>query len=698
MPSSTASDVAPPLAGGTGVAAARAGHRIIGAALLALTLPPWYVLLRTPRTGHAGNNVVPQYELYADFMWSGILLMLPIALIGGLLGARLSPRSRAASRLPSPPAILLPVLLAVLATALTLGFSLQVLEGRPNLIDSLAQALHARFWAEGRLAGPASDGGGFRFVQNALFTERGWVSQYPPGHVALLALGFRAGAAVLVGPVLAGITVFFSALLARRLFPRDPATAMLGPALLAVSPFFIALAGAWMNHVTAAAAIVAGTYFLVRAWQERPAWALAAGALFGWSFATRPLATLAMAAAAALTAPALSERPVKFRAFAALNARAVAGALPFVIALLAYNAWFFGHPLRMGYDAALGPAMGLGFHQDPWGNYYGLREAFAYTSGDLLTLGVNLFESPLPSVPLIGLFLLCARHVSPAVRLLLAYAIGAVLANALYWHHGLFMGPRMLHEAAPAWVLLFAVAAVAIVRSVPPLRGRLAAHFSTRGAAVAAVFGSLAIGLTALAPQRLASYGGDWFEIMRTPAPRLESPALVFVHDAWTGRVAMTLAAAGYRLDQVETLVRQNSTCALHHFAVQTGGHERPAVLPAALDTVPRPDRLPLLVEIAPGDRIRAWPDEQLTPECSRQARSDRFGILDLAPLAWQGDLPLSTPRGALFVRDLGPERNAELIAAHPDRTPWLYAMTAGGAPRLLPYAEGMSLLWGTAR
>ena len=61
-----------------------------------------------------------------------------------------------------------------------------------------------------------------------------------------------------------------------------------------------------------------------------------------------------------------------------LGGAAVGGA-PFALALAAYNRALFGAPSRFGYEAAFGPAHGLGFHRDPWGNLYGLREAVAYT-------------------------------------------------------------------------------------------------------------------------------------------------------------------------------------------------------------------------------------------------------------------------------------------------------------------------------
>jgi hypothetical protein len=46
-----------------------------------------------------------------------------------------------------------------------------------------------------------------------------------------------------------------------------------------------------------------------------------------------------------------------------------------------------------------------------------------------------------------------------------------------------------------------------------------------------------------------------------------------------------------------------------------------------------------------------------------------------------------------MFVRDLGPERNHELIARFPERQPNVLLRRNGGF-ELVGYAEGMAALW----
>jgi hypothetical protein len=80
-----------------------------------------------------------------------------------------------------------------------------------------------------------------------------------------------------------------------------------------------------------------------------------------------------------------------------------------------------------------------------------------------------------------------------------------------------------------------------------------------------------------------------------------------------------------------------------------------------------------------------------------REALSDRFGALDVTPLLWQGDLPGLGGNAALFARDLGPERNAALIAAESGRRAFLLTADTVGRVNLEPYDIGVLRLWGAA-
>lgn len=679
--------------------------RACGAILVALVALPAYRLLRDREIGIMGVDVL----LVADQDRALLLLGTPIVLVLAVIIARIAGAARvealaarAGSALGKLPANKFALALGVFAALYSAGFSLWMLDGKPNLIDSMAQLLHARFVAEGQLAGPVDRWNEFWHIQNSLVTSRGWVSQYPPGHVLLLAAGFRLGAVWVVGPVLCGIAVFFTTLAADRLLPHDRAVARLGAILAAASPFFIAHAAAYMNHVSAAALGAAAVYAAVRARDDAGVrWPLLAGAATGAAFLTRPLAAVVIAVvAAAILASGASVGRELVRSRLRSSVIAGAGALPFLLLQAGYNTWFFEGPLRFGYTAAWGPATGLGFHRDPWGNKYGPLEAVGFTSSDLTGLSLHLLGTPIPVVLVVGLFLLVARRLTTGERLIALWALLPVTANALYWHHGMFMGPRMLNEAAPAWALLAAVAAVGLVRRVPARWE--AREYSVRGGLAMAFALSAAVGVLYLGPDRLAQYGRTWMASSRIEVPTVSAPALVFVHGGWTSRIAMRLAASGMRLDSLETGLRLNPTCDVHRFAAGYSGSPSAAIPDRPVDFTLRPGELRPRIQISRGNFIRLNAGDRLPADCFREAASDTLGIVDIAPLLWQGDLPGSSRGGAMIVRDMGPVANARLIAAHPDRVPMMFMRRSDDAgPVLLPYATGVSILWpdsGTGR
>ncbi|HEU5210858.1 MAG TPA: hypothetical protein VFU06_15795 [Longimicrobiales bacterium] len=663
--------------------------------LIVLVALPVYRLLDPRETGLAGESTVRLLDIYYDIAWTGLALILLISILASIaIGPDIFGRVSAAIRasLVRPRTGLFVCASALLGGLLSAGFSLVVLDGKPNALDAFAQVLQARYWAAGMLAGPTDVSAAFWGIQNTLFTSSGWVSQYPPGHVALLVPFLLIGVTWLHGPVFVFLTIAFTGLAAHRVLADDLVIARLGTGLLAISPFFLFVGSSLMNHITTAALVAIGIYTLLRAWDGHPAWAVITGVAFALSIATRPLSTLALAGTWLIALPLFW--PASVRRTLGVAAAGLAGALPVIVAWLAYNKHFFGSPFRLGYHLTLGPSMGLGFHRDPWGNRYGATEALAYTSSDLTTLGVSLFETPVSAVLVIGAFLAFARLLTRAEWLIVLWAVIPVLANSLYWHHGLYMGPRMLHEAAPAWVLLFTVAAVGLVRRIPR-DAAFGGRYFLRPAFGVGMMAAFAIAVAYLAPQRAASYRATTSSDARTTVPVIRQASIIFVHDAWYARIAMPLAAVGMRLDRIETLIRQNPTCRVHRFAraFVAGDSVVASALSASLDTVPRASDLPMTVALAPGDNIRVAPGERLTGECRRQALSDRFGTIDISPLLWQADLHGAPGNGPLIARDLGPERNAQLIAMHPERTPYLYVAADAGA-RLVQYEHGIRALW----
>jgi hypothetical protein len=467
--------------------------------------------------------------------------------------------------------------------------------------------------------------------------------------------------------------------------------------MLALSPFVIGLAGTYMNHIGAAAFISIAIFLAVVALGKKSVlWPMLTGLAIGAVFSIRPLTAIVASLIVAFIwlEPGDESFGLVIRRFLKRSVAAAVGIAPILVAIGAYNRHFFGSALRFGYVASTGPLVGPGFHQDPTGQFYGPVQALAYTSADLVTLSLYLLETPIPVVVLVGLFLLVVPRLSRGEKIIAVWALLPVLANAFYWHHGNFMGPRMLNEAAPAWVLLTAVAAVGLVRRIP--KKKAFGNYPPRSALTMTFILGWLGGIFFLGPQRLASYGGAWQESSRMTLPDAGKPSLVFVHGAWSGRVAMRLIAHGLRLDSLEVAMRYNPTCDVDTFARWYS--EKPAARAAQspsidLDFAPHSEIQKF--RIADGDDIRAHPGVPMQASCLRSLASDTLGIVDISPFMWQADLPGAKAGGTMIARDMGPEDNARLIKRYPDRVPAVfYRATKEGPPKLVPYDVGMAALW----
>ncbi len=675
-------------------------RRSVGALLVVLVVFPVYRILSEPDAGPFLRGAIDLADLSRAMLIFGSL----IVLAAGIIASRVVDSAAIARRLArigiwleSVPPLRFALVLALVSTVITLGFAVFVLEGKPNLIDAMAQLLQARFLAAGHLAGPVDKFAEFWQIQNSLVTRNGWVSQYPPGYIVFLALGLKLGVPQAVGPFFVGLTVLFTALAADRLLPENRATARVGAVMLALSPFLVGLAGAYMNHIGAAAFFAAAIFLAVKSLDDdNLLWAVLCGLATGIIFSIRPLTAVIAALVVAFMWFGRTGEIERDRgaAFIRRTLAATLGIAPIFVLLGLYNLHFFGSPFRFGYIAAQGPLTGLGFHPDPTGQFYGPIQALGFTSADLEMLSLYLLESPLPAVLVVGLFLVFARRLTWGERVIALWALLPVLGNFFYWHHGAFMGPRMLNEATPGWALLTAVAAVGLVRRIPA--DRTLGNYPPRMALAFTFILAWLGGIFFLGPERLASYGDSWQATSRITVPPQKRPSLVFVHGAWTGRIATRLIAHGLRLDSLEVAMRYNPTCDVHFFALWY------AADPATRSPTPPPldfnfarRREVPKIAIANGDDIRAQPRAPIAPVCLRQVASDTLGIVEMAGMLWQADLPGSSGPGALVVRDMGPEFNAGLIARYPTRTPLVfYRPVKEGPPVLAPYDAGMRALW----
>ena len=668
-------------------------RRMAGAALLVAAYAPLHRLLDTDATGPAGAATLAAAEAAWTLGLSGTVIVLAFAWVftrmvpAGTDGDERIATWRALLERPRP--VVFASLMGLAATTLTVVVALGVHEGAPSSVDEMVQLLHAQAVAAGRLTVPVEGSVSAWVVQNGVITTDGWTSIYPPLHTLALAAGLTVGMPWLVGPLAIGTATALSTSSAERLVGVVPGR--MAGLLLTVSPFWLLLGSTHSSHATAAAAICLVLWTALRATSGGLGWAVAVGAALGAAVTARPLVGLAYGSAVVVTLWASMMRSAPKATLRRLGA-VVVGSAPFAVLLFGWNAALHGHPLRLGYTAAFGDAHGLGFHTDPWGNRYGPLEAVAYTGADLVQLGVRLFESPLPALAVIGAALLL-RPLRAGSGVFVAWAAAGIIANAVYWHHGINFGPRMLFETIPAWVVLFTTSAAALLEAPARGAGRIDASPTaprfTRWSIGVAVVGGLALAPSAiLAPTARAPQ-------TTVPAPP-SRPAIVFVHGTWASRISAKLADAGMRRDSIETALRRNDVCAVDRYARWRGGEAPPGPGPS-LDLEPAAGTPPGLAAraLSPGNMVRVGSMLDHDAACIREARADRLGVLELELVAWRfPPLPRATIRVA---RDLGPVANLRLLRSA-GATPYVMIDTGReSGPLLLDYDTGMQLLWGGA-
>jgi 4-amino-4-deoxy-L-arabinose transferase-like glycosyltransferase len=671
--------------------------RALGLSLVVVVLAPGESLLREADHGIRGAIMLDWAQAHRSVLIWGTLGLETLGLLLGRVpgdGALRPLLARIGRALVAPSTAVWAALMGGVAFILALAVQRGVYRGLLTNPDEMVSLVHARYFAAGLPGGELPADPAFWLTINAVDSAVGWVSQYPPGHLWVLAAGVLAGAPLLVGPVCSGLGVTLYALGFHRLLPDRPVAARLASLLLALSPFVAIIGGQILSHSTTFVAGGAALYASLRCrdaigWRAA-AWAVAAGVGGALMVAARPWTGLTVG-------PVLVVGPwvglIGARAMATRALWVGVGGMPLGLAFLRYHRLAFGSGTTLGYTVAFGPSHGLGFHDDPWGYLYSARAAVGYTSGDLALVGVQLLESPLSPLLLAGLWLLLRpARFDRTVGFLLAWALVSIPANLLYWFHA----PRMYLESAPAWLLLGVLAGLDLAGSREDGDAVAAGETRTAGAAWTrgAVTWTLVLALAAPAlfvGQRLSSL--TWEEPTRARVaqhPDLpEAPSLVFVHTGWSNRIGRVLEAEGMRGDSTGILIGLRDPCELWEYALarreaQISGGPTPPPLPAG----------------PPG--TAAGGDEASVPqtaECQRQLRSDRFETVALLPLIWQGDLPGLEPDGAMYVRDLGPEANGALLDLYPERIPLLLR---GNGPRRPPvleaYDEGMRLLWGDSR
>jgi len=374
-------------------------------------------------------------------------------------------------------------LLALLAALLSAGYVVHYLRGGPRIIDATSYWLEARALSAGHLAfgiGEPSAAFRGRFLVAPEDGSRLSVI-FPPGYPAILALGFRLGAPLAVGPAIAAALVVATYALGRLIFGRND-IALLAALLVTLSAALRYHTADTMAHGWSALLL---TLVVLSAWSARtvsngqvsgrrpsaglPDALLASaccGLSAGWLLASRPVTgVVGLTLAAALLWP----RGLRN------NALFLAGLIPGVALLLAHQraatgSWWGSTQLHY-YALADGPpgcfrdgfGSGIGcihehgdFVQARLADGFGLKAALGTTLRRLHhhALDVANFE-PL-ALLVIAALVMAARH--PAARWLGFAVVMTVAAYVPFYFDGTYPGggARFYADVLPLELLLLA--------------------------------------------------------------------------------------------------------------------------------------------------------------------------------------------------------------------------------------------------
>jgi 4-amino-4-deoxy-L-arabinose transferase-like glycosyltransferase len=399
--------------------------------------------------------------------------------------------------------------LAALTTAASFYVASQILEEIPHVEDEFAYLWQAHVMAEGRIMLPSPPEPESFLVPFVVDHNGMRFGKYSPGWPAALALGVAAGAAEWVNPLLAGLAVWFTYRLGRRL----AGAGILAALLTATSPMLLMLSGTLMSHMLS----LVLTLGWMLAWFDlfaagsgdepagagRVVRAAAAGLSLGLLALTRPLTAAAVAAPFVVHALVMvarrRRRVLRDLCVVAGVTAATALVLPLWQWALSGNPWLNAYLLFWPYDR-LGFGPGIG----PLPEGHSLRQAWFNTRLSLNAWRHDLFGWPFVSwlFLLPGLWALRRR-----TEAWLAAAVfpSLVIAHLAYWVGSWVLGPRYFVEAVPS---LSALSAAGMLWAGGWARGRLPGGRPRRLGVVAAVGVLLVVNLGFYLPTRLTGLRG----------------------------------------------------------------------------------------------------------------------------------------------------------------------------------------------
>ena len=556
-----------------------------------------------------------------------------------------------------------------------------VFNGRPLLVDEVAQLFQARVFANGRIAG-ALDPAPELFSALHLVERDGRVfSQFPPGGPAVLAIGALLGAVWIAVPLCGAVAVWCFIEFTRGVEAERPGVSLLASLLFAFAPYMVFMSGSQMNHVPTLLGVCAALLALERATapgasnRRRSLLALMCGLALGFAATVRPVdaAAFALPIAAWLLWRAVRDR----HEIVPLIASGIGVAVPIGL-MLWFNARTTGAPLLFGYEALWGKGHELGFHAAPWGVAHTPARGLELVSLYFLRLQTYLFETPIPSLVAAIVALLLVRAASPrrcAARGLRA-ARPVVLRVLARW---LLSRPPVLRLFASGARVVERACLPGVARAMgtaslvsdhhlrigrQPLH-RIRHHGSVASTRVSERFEDDALG------RRFGCTSRGGPQCGRLRSGELGCPA----HGAAVGTRTLSHAEAQALYHFVDACALERGLDSLERI----GGRDsvaRRVMLPLLADST-RVVRSPFSAD----STERFLPDAPYGPRCIRRIEEDRAGFTVYLPFL------VADGENVVYARDLH-ARDSLLLARYPSRTVYLVRPASdseGVLPRFWP-------------
>jgi hypothetical protein len=431
----------------------------------------------------------------------------------------------------------------------------RIFEGVPHIEDEIAYVWQARLLIDGHLTIPSPPHQNSYMVPFIVDYQGERFGKYPPGWPALLAIAIRLGMRAWINPLLAGLGVWLTYLLGKRIFSEF--VGLLAAGLTVTSPFFLMNSGSLLSHPFG---LVLTSIFalgwLEAFWDDKTAkniedsarakkqwlYTIISALALGGLILTRPMTALAVAAPFVIHGLYLL-----FRGDARARLRLLVFSLMAFLFAGSYLLWQYSltgdallnpYTLWWSYDKV---GFGPGYGRAPGGHT--LHLAWVNTQNSLIVGSYDLFGWGSFSWIFLPFGLWAVRR-NPKGLLLGSVFISIVLMYTTYWIGATIYGPRYYYESLFS-LTLFSAAGIAWLAGWPLRQGGAFVRYlglrKLRPLLATLILGVLVgINLMLYMPIRLRGmYGLYNIELadqkpFLTPAAQSLTPALVIVHtDRW---------------------------------------------------------------------------------------------------------------------------------------------------------------------